>query len=119
MRCSAAPLGSWTVRIIWPRLLQPTGGFRRRSLSLGVRPFHIMRESDIDKIAEIHRQMRVVLARDWDPIGVGDAPGAFDEYFGYVRGAYDVAIETRSAEAVARYLIEIECDRMGLHRRPV
>ena len=78
-----------------------------------------MRGSDIDKIAEIHRQMRVVLARDWDPIGVGDAPGAFDEYFGYVRGAYDVAVQTRSAEAIARHLIEIECHRMGLHRRPV
>jgi hypothetical protein len=76
-----------------------------------------MYESDIDKIAEIHRQIRVVLARDWDPIGVGDTPGALDEYFGYVRGAYDVAIETRSAETVARHLIEIECDRMGLHRR--
>jgi len=78
-----------------------------------------MRESDIDKIAEIHRQMRVVLVRDWDPIGVGDAPGAFDEYFSYVRGAYDVAVETRSPEAVAQHLIEIECDRMGLHRRSV
>ena len=78
-----------------------------------------MRESDIDKISEIHRQMRVVFARDWDPIGVGDAPGAFDEYFSYVRGAYDVAVETRSPEAVAQHLIEIECDRMGLHRRSV
>jgi hypothetical protein len=78
-----------------------------------------MRESDIDKIAEIHRQISAVLARDWDPIGVGDAPGAFGEYFGYVRGAYDVAVETRSAEAVARHLVEIECDRMGLHRRPI
>ena len=30
----AAPLGSWTVRVICSRLLQPTGRFRRRSLSL-------------------------------------------------------------------------------------
>jgi hypothetical protein len=78
-----------------------------------------MRESDIDKIAEIHRQMRVVLARDWDPIGVGDAPGAFDEYFGYVRGAYDVAVTTRSAKAVAQHLLEIEQDMMGLPARSV
>ena len=78
-----------------------------------------MRESDIDKIAEIHRQMRVVLARDWDPIGVGNAPGAFNEYFGYVRGAYDVAIRTRSAEAVARHLVQMEQDRMGLSGGPV
>jgi hypothetical protein len=78
-----------------------------------------MRESSIDKIAEIHRQMRVILARDWDPIGVADVPGAFDEYFSYVRGAYDVAVETRSAEAVASHLIAIECDRMDLPRRSV
>lgn len=31
---TAAPLSSRTVRVIWPRLLQPTGRFRRRSLSL-------------------------------------------------------------------------------------
>ena len=34
---TAAPLGSWTVRVIWQRPLQPTGRFRRRSLSLVVR----------------------------------------------------------------------------------
>lgn len=78
-----------------------------------------MREFDVDKIAEIHRQMRVVLARDWDPIGVGDAPGAFDEYFGYVRGAYDIAVATRSAEAVARHLLQMEQDRMGLPGRSI
>lgn len=32
---AAVPLGSWTVQMIWPRLLQPTGRFRRRSLRLG------------------------------------------------------------------------------------
>ena len=37
---TAAPLGRRTVRVIWPRLLQPTGRFRRRSLSLVVRPLH-------------------------------------------------------------------------------
>jgi hypothetical protein len=78
-----------------------------------------MRESDIDKIAEIHRQMRVVLARDWDPIGVGDGPEAFNEYFGYVRGAYDVAVTTRSAEAVARHLLVVEQEAMGLSPRSV
>jgi len=78
-----------------------------------------MREPDIDKIGEIHRQMRVVLARDWDPIGVGDAPGAFDEYYDYVRGAYDVAVETRSTHAVAQHLLEMERERMGLPSRAV
>jgi hypothetical protein len=34
---TAAPLGSWTVQVICSRLLQPTGRFRRRSLSLVVK----------------------------------------------------------------------------------
>ena len=34
---TAAPLGSRTVQVICSRLLQPTGRFRRRSLSLVVR----------------------------------------------------------------------------------
>ena len=37
LQLTAAPLGSWTVRVICSRLLQPTGRFRRRSLSLVVR----------------------------------------------------------------------------------
>ena len=78
-----------------------------------------MREFDIDKIAEIHRQIRVVLARDWDPIGVGDAPEAASEYFGYVRAVSDVAVATRSADAVARHLLELEQDSMGLPARSV
>ena len=78
-----------------------------------------MRESDIDKIAEMHRQIRVVLAREWDPIGVGDAPGALDEYYGYVRGVYDIAIETRSAQAIVEHLVKIERESMELPmRRP-
>ena len=76
-----------------------------------------MRESDINVIAEIHRQIRAVLARDWDPIGVGAAPEVADEYCRYVRGAYDVAVETRSAQEVALHLLEIERDRMGMPPR--
>jgi hypothetical protein len=76
-----------------------------------------MPEFDLDKIAEVHRQIRVVLIRDWDPIGVGGTPGAATEYFGYERGACDVAVTTRSAEAVARHLLEMEQERMGLPPR--
>jgi hypothetical protein len=72
---------------------------------------------DIDKIAEIHRQIDLVLLRDWDPIGVADVPEAQDEYHGYCRGVYDVAVKTRSAHAVAEHLIRVERDRMGLSFR--
>ena len=69
---------------------------------------------DIDKIAEIHRQIDVVLLHDWDPIGVGHVPETQDEYRSYVRGVYDVAVKTRSAQAVAEYLVKLEREIMGL-----
>ena len=78
-----------------------------------------MADLDIDKIAEIHRQIDSVLLRDWDPIGVNDIPEAADEYRSYVRGAYDVAVSTRSASALAKHLLHIEHERMGLSSRPI
>jgi len=73
-----------------------------------------MANIDIDKIAEIHRQIDVVLLHDWDPIGVAHVPQAQDEYRGYVRGVYDVAVQTRSAQAVAEHLVKMEREHMGL-----
>jgi hypothetical protein len=73
-----------------------------------------MANIDIDKIAEIHRQIDAILLRDWDPIGVAKAPQAQDEYRGYVRGVYDVAVQTGSAQAIAEYLVKLEQEHMGL-----
>lgn len=77
-------------------------------------PLDAMDKMDIDKIAEIHRQIDVVLLRDWDPIGVAHEPHAQDEYRSYVRGVYDVAVQTRSAQAVAEHLVKIEREYMGI-----
>lgn len=74
---------------------------------------------DIDKIAEIHRQIDSMLLRDWDPIGVADVPEAQDEYRGYCRGVYDVAVRTRSARAVAEHLVRVERDGMGFSEASV
>lgn len=73
-----------------------------------------MREADIDKIAEIHRQIESVLLRDWDPIGVADVPEAQDEYRSYVWPVYDIALKTRSPEAIAEFLSQTERKAMGL-----
>lgn len=73
-----------------------------------------MADIDIDKIAEIHRQIDSVLLHDWDPIGVGHAPQCFNEYSGYVRRVYDIAVSTRSARAVAEHLVKMEREHMGL-----
>lgn len=72
---------------------------------------------DIDKIAQIHREIDGILLRDWDPIGVAHVPEAQDEYRSYCRGVYDVAVKTRSSQAVADYLYQIEQQRMGLSVR--
>jgi len=76
-----------------------------------------MQDFDVDKIAEIHRQIDAVLLRDWDPIGVADVPQAQDEYRSYCRGVYDVAVHTRSARAVAEHLLRVEQERMELRFR--
>lgn len=76
-----------------------------------------MMENDIDKIAEIHRQIDSVLLRDWDPIGVAGIPEAQNEYRSYCRGLYDVTLKTRSVPAVVEHLIRIERDCMGLPGR--
>jgi hypothetical protein len=73
-----------------------------------------MSELDIDQIAEIHRKIDSVLLHDWDPIGVSHAPEAQDEYRGYVRCVYDVAVSTRSANEVAKLLVTIQRESMGL-----
>ena len=78
---------------------------------------HPMDEIDIDKIAEIHRQIEAVLLHEWDPIGVGGVAEAQNEYRGYVRGVYDVAVGTRSARAVAEHLVKMERGHMGLSGR--
>ena len=66
----------------------------------------------IDQIAEVHRKVESVLLHDWDPIGVANAPEAQDEYRSYVRNVYDVAVSTRSPEAIVKLLTSIECNSM-------
>jgi hypothetical protein len=71
---------------------------------------------DIDKIAEIHRQLDKLLLSDWDPIGVRQVPQCLDEYSRYVREVFDVAVQSRSARAIAQHLLKIERERMSLSR---
>ena len=74
----------------------------------------VMQDFDVDKIAEIHRQLDALLLRDWNPIGVPEIPQTADEYRSYVRSVYDVAVGTRSAQAVAEFLVRLEREHMGL-----
>jgi hypothetical protein len=62
--------------------------------------------------------IRRVLLRDWDPIGVRDAPQAQDEYDGYIGGVYRLLATGAAEHDVAEHLAQIERDSMGFSTRP-
>jgi hypothetical protein len=66
---------------------------------------------------ENRAQVREVLMRDWDPIGVAGVPEAADEYDAYADKAYLMLMHDRAtAEAISAYLFEIATSHMGLSR---
>lgn len=64
------------------------------------------------------RELRCILMTAWDPIGVGDAPEAWDEYDLYAPQVARILRETidpqESASRVAQHLNDAE-RRMGMH----
>ncbi|MGO9062080.1 MAG: hypothetical protein ACLQU2_32640 [Candidatus Binataceae bacterium] len=59
--------------------------------------------------------IRELFMREWDPIGMSDAPEAQDEYDRYVAKAYVMLMdEGASREEIASYLRWAEEDWMGL-----
>jgi hypothetical protein len=58
-------------------------------------------------------EIRAVLNRDWDPIGVV-TDGIEDEYDMYIGHIYSLLASGVSDQAIAEYLLSIELDRMGL-----
>jgi hypothetical protein len=61
--------------------------------------------------------IRRVLLRDWDPIGVRDAPEAQDEYDGYIGGVYRLLATGAAVHDIAEHLAQIERDFMGFSTR--
>jgi len=63
------------------------------------------------------RELRCLLMAAWDPIAVGDAPEAWDEYDGYFAGVAHRLRDARdpddAAHSIAAYLDHIERDCMG------
>ena len=64
-------------------------------------------------------EIRNVLLREWDPIGVIDIPEAQDEYDSYIGGVYGLLASRASAAQVAEHLRKIEFEQMGLGRATV
>ena len=63
--------------------------------------------------------IREVLIRDWDPMGLSDAPGTPDDYDAVARELHALVTDpATTAERVAAYLRWVEREQMGLQRRP-
>jgi hypothetical protein len=64
----------------------------------------------------IQNQIREVLNRDWDPIGVANVVS--DEYDGYIGRIYSLLSKHASDKDISDYLLWIEVEQMGLTRAP-
>jgi len=58
--------------------------------------------------------IRRILLEDWDPIGIGDNPGAQNEYDSYLGGVYKLLARDASIQEIVWHLHEIERVSMGL-----
>jgi hypothetical protein len=65
----------------------------------------------------IQDQIRDVLNRDWDPIGVADV--VEDEYEMYIGHIYSLLAKDTTEQAIADHLLTIELERMGLAGTPM
>src|SRR5437764_14442817 len=71
-----------------------------------------------ERAHQIQAQIREVLLREWDPIGVRDEPRAQDEYDSYVGGVYRLLASGASPRSVAAHLAKLEAEEMGLGVSP-
>ena len=67
---------------------------------------------------DVHAAIRTILLKDWDPIGVEDAPEAQDEYDSYVGRIYRVLASRPSEREVVEWLSRVERESMGLPVSP-
>jgi hypothetical protein len=65
----------------------------------------------------IQDQIRAVLNRDWDPIGVADIVD--DEYDMYVGHIYSLLSANVDDQAIADHLLWVELERMGMTGTPI
>jgi hypothetical protein len=64
-------------------------------------------------------RIREVLLKDWDPMGLSDAPGTPDDYDAVARELHALVTDrSTTVERVAAYLRWVEREQMGLQRRP-
>ena len=67
-----------------------------------------------ERARALHRRIKEVLLKEWDPIGVQAIPEAQDEYDGYVPTLYSMLIARKPIHTVLEYLLWLETEHMGL-----
>ncbi|MFZ1852080.1 MAG: hypothetical protein WAU15_07595 [Nitrosomonas sp.] len=61
-----------------------------------------------------NKEIRRILLKDWDPIGIKDIAEAQDEYNSYVPLISQMIISHKSVHEIFEYLWWIETEHMGL-----
>jgi hypothetical protein len=74
-------------------------------------PTHSLEKHDIRRIS---REIREVLLKVWDPIGVKDVPQAQDEYDCCVGHILSLLAQQKSDDEIVDYLMWAATDHMGL-----
>lgn len=75
---------------------------------------HIVSEA-LRRAQVLQKEIRDILMREWDPIGVADAPEAQDEYDSYVGDIYGLLVRRGPSYKVIDYLWWAETEHMGLY----
>ena len=70
-----------------------------------------MKENQHQNLYEIVRE---AVHRQWDPIGVAELSDKMGEYDGYITGICKLVQQHATADAIFRYLWEVETSSMGL-----
>jgi len=72
----------------------------------------------LNKVNQYNNAIRVILLKEWDPIGVKEGAEARDEYDFYIHQICKLLINQESPEKIYQYLREIVTDQMGLVGNP-
>lgn len=70
------------------------------------------------KRSELDQTIRNTLLLSWDPIGVGECPGARSEYDSYIPTIAELLLNNADQFALGRHLTKLECSSMGLAGNP-
>jgi hypothetical protein len=65
---------------------------------------------------ELYERIKVILWKDWDPIGVNDGvTERDDEYDGYAPSVFQLVIENKDVFKISNHLYELERVSMGIN----